>query len=58
MDRVRKKIGQVRYIVKSKIPRKMRHKTICRKCKQAKTNSPNRCMVCKVEDAISWGRAY
>jgi hypothetical protein len=58
MKPVRNKLSRIRYKVKSKIPRKIRHKTICRKCKKAVINSPDRCMVCMVEDAVNWGRAY
>lgn len=43
--------------VRKRMPRKLRNATVCRACVRT-TNISDKCLSCKIENAINWGRAY
>ena len=44
-----------KHTVRTKLPKKIRYATVCRKCKK---NHADKCWTCKIEFAQAWGRAY
>lgn len=42
--------------VRTKLPKKIRYATVCKRCKKEAIN--NRCFTCKIDEAMLWTKPY
>lgn len=42
--------------VRTKLPKKIRYATVCRRCRKEKI--ANRCLTCQIEEAMLWTKPY
>lgn len=42
--------------VRKKLPKKIRYATVCRKCTVATVS--NKCLTCKIDEAMLWTKPY
>jgi len=52
-----RRYGVFKHQVRTRLPKRIRYATVCRKCKRAVKQS-DKCITCQTEFAIYWGQAW
>ena len=52
----RKHYDIFKHKVRTKLPKKIRYATVCRKCKTETIS--NRCFTCRIDEALLWTKPY
>jgi len=42
--------------VRTKLPKRIRYATVCRKCKKVRVTQ--QCLTCQIDAALAWGQAW